>query len=292
MSKEDNKEIKTDFYLLRNLFFDLIKYLFLLIPRLFVLIYNLILFRFEEVSKVSPNIFIFPFKVIKDIISWFYQAKYTFYISILLIFMFLFQIIYLNSSDLLNSIMTNPIHFYEGNFHSTLTSIFIHANVFHLISNLIALNIFGRIVEREFKGKILWIFLVSGVVSNVISNSISYFQSNFFFSLGASGAIAGLIVLAILISPFSLTTLLIVPLPIFVIGWFLIILDIIGLTNPSTVNHLAHLGGYMALVIIYYLVSLHHRKKLLIGFLLNMLVLVFLYILINLIEIGDINLII
>jgi rhomboid protease GluP len=158
-----------------------------------------------------------------------------------------------------------------------LTSIFLHNDIIHLISNLIALLIFGRIVEKEIGFKMIFVFLSSGIIANLISNSISYMQNDLFYSLGASGAIAGLIIFAILLSPFTLTSVLIIPMPIFVIGWAIIILDFIGLTAPSSTNHLAHIGGYSALLFIFFFLELSHRKKIVAGFLINlMLIIVFL----------------
>jgi membrane associated rhomboid family serine protease len=91
---------------------------------------------------------------------------------------------------------------------------------------------------------------------------------------------------AILLNPFALTSILVIPLPIFIIGWILIISDIVGLTSPSTVNHLAHLGGYGALLLIFFFLEFRERKKILTGFIINLVLLLLAYVLFKIYGVG------
>jgi len=68
--------------------------------------------------------------------------------------------------------------------------------------------------------KVILIFVFSCIIANVVSNIIAYNLGYDYYSLGASGAIAGLIIFAILLEPFALTSVFIIPIPIFIIGWF------------------------------------------------------------------------
>lgn len=250
----------------------------MLIPNLILGLFNLLLLNKQKASFYFKKIFVFPFEIFNDFLSWFFQAKFTAYISITLVITFLIQIIFLNSNEqLINSLMTNSAHIFHGNFHSTLTSIFLHGNLGHLFSNLLALNIFGRIVEQIFKEKIIYLFIASGIIANLISNLISYLNNDIFYSLGASGGIAGLIIMAILLNPLQFTSLLIIPLPIFLIGWSLIVLDIVGLSNPSQTNNLAHIGGYLALIILMFFIELRQRKKIYLGLSINLAFFVLIY---------------
>jgi rhomboid protease GluP len=71
------------------------------------------------------------------------------------------------------------------------TSMFLHADVMHLFSNIFALFLFGALVEREFsKTYYLIIYFISGLVGNIFT--LLLFPPNT-ISLGASGAIFGLI---------------------------------------------------------------------------------------------------
>ncbi len=72
-----------------------------------------------------------------------------------------------------------------------ITSMFLHADVFHLFSNCVALLIFGAAVEGEYsKIEYLIIFFISGLIGNVFSLFLLPYNA---ISLGASGAVFGLI---------------------------------------------------------------------------------------------------
>lgn len=72
-----------------------------------------------------------------------------------------------------------------------ITSIFIHGGLMHLLFNMYALYIIGPQVESFFgKTKYLIIYLGSGIIGNLLS---MLFQANNVVSIGASGAIFGLL---------------------------------------------------------------------------------------------------
>lgn len=71
-----------------------------------------------------------------------------------------------------------------------ITSMFLHADIFHIFFNMYALYITGSLVERYYgRKKFLIIYFVSGVVGSLFSN---VFMSSNTISIGASGAIFGL----------------------------------------------------------------------------------------------------
>jgi membrane associated rhomboid family serine protease len=140
------------------------------------------------------------------------------------------------------------------------------------------------------KFKVLFVFLGSGIIANFVSHLISFMVGDIFSSLGASGAIAGLIIFAILFDPISFTRIFIFPVPIFVLGWFLISLDLIGLSNPSQVNHFAHIGGYLALLLLFFFLEFKHRKKIMLGFVINLILIVLTYTFVSFINVERIRL--
>ena len=94
----------------------------------------------------------------------------------------------LNLAELLAN---NKDLFKFGLYFKPFTAMFVHIDIFHILFNMYALFVFGPIVEKYYgKGKMLLIYLVSGLVGSLFSlvflpaNSISY---------GASGAIFGLV---------------------------------------------------------------------------------------------------
>ena len=281
--EQDNdtlKDIESDSKFVFKLIKDILIFLITLIPYLLMGIIHGILLNKEDSINYFKIVFVFPFEILNNLSTWFFQAKYTAFTTLFLILTFVLQIIFLNPNEqLLQYFMTHSISVTSILFYTNLTSIFLHGSITHLLSNLLALTIFGRIVESNFKEKMIYIFLAAGFIANIISNTISLFSGDMFYSLGASGAIAGLIIMAILLKPFQFSNLLIIPLPIFLIGWFLIFLDISGLSNPSQTNNLAHIGGYLSLIILMFTLEIKNRNKIYIGLAINVMLLIILYIL-------------
>lgn len=279
ISNSHHKNISSDLSIIFILIKDLLLYIILLIPYILLFIFSLLSGNSIQRRNYFEKIFLEPFRLIEKFNFWFFEAKYTASIILFLIFMYLVEVFYFsNIEGLMHVLMTHQLHFTQGNYISVLTSVFLHADLIHLLSNCLAFLIFGRIVEREFGYKMIFIFLFSGIVSNIVSNYISYLNGDLYYSLGASGAIAGIIIFAILLSPFSFTSFFIIPIPIFLLGWFLIVLDILGINNPSQTNHLAHLAGYSTLLISFFFLELKNRRKVISGFMINLFLLLLIYI--------------
>lgn len=280
----DRKEIEGDFKIFLRMLKELFIFILMLIPYSLALIFYLVTLNAQKINDYLSKIFIEPFKLIDEFFKWFFQAKYTASLVIFLILMFVVEFIFL--MDHMQTLMVHPLHIFEGNYISMISSIFLHADITHLLSNLLALMIFGRIVERHFGYKMLFLFFFSGLIANIVSNLIAYSLGDYFYSLGASGGIAGIIMFAVLMEPFALTSIFLLPLPIFLIGWFLIFLDIIGLTNSSQTNHLAHLGGYSALLVLFFFLEYRQKRKILLGLMINIAMLIIFYILIKYFKIN------
>ena len=73
-----------------------------------------------------------------------------------------------------------------------LTSVFLHSGLYHLGSNLIAQVFLGNAVERNLGHiKYLFLYIVSGVGGNIISVLYDRAQGVNTYSVGASGAVFG-----------------------------------------------------------------------------------------------------
>ena len=106
-------------------------------------------------------------------------------------------------------------------------------------------------LERLLGGKrFLFIFFATGVGANLLS--VFFYDA----SLGASGAIFGVIGALIVIRPGLPVFVFGLPMPIFIAGIVWAVGDIIGIFVPSGVANLAHLGG-MALGL---LMGVFYRK--------------------------------
>lgn len=84
----------------------------------------------------------------------------------------------------------NYIYVQYGGFYRLFTSMFLHANLYHIAFNMYALYILGPQVEKYFgKLKFLLIYLISGILGSLFS---CVFMVSTSLSIGASGAIFGL----------------------------------------------------------------------------------------------------
>ncbi len=119
-----------------------------------------------------------------------------------------------------------------------ITSIFLHGDLPHLLYNGFALVLFGSILERLIGGKkFLIVFFVSGILANLVS--VNFYQA----SLGASGAVFGIIGALIIVRPGQMVWAFGLPMPIFIAGILWVIGDVIGLFVPSGIANIAHLSG-------------------------------------------------
>ena len=101
-------------------------------------------------------------------------------------------IVYLLSLVDYNGILNNFANYYlyvqNGEYYRLITSMFVHANILHLVSNMYALYVIGPIIEKYYgKGKFLLIYLGSGIIGSLFSVVLTNYAS-----VGASGAIFGL----------------------------------------------------------------------------------------------------
>lgn len=125
-----------------------------------------------------------------------------------------------------------------------VSSIFLHGGMVHLIYNLFALALFGSILEKFIGSRrFLIVFFVSGILANLIS--VNFYDS----SLGASGAIFGVIGALILVRPMLVVWAFGMPMPIFIAGILWGIGDVLGtigflVGNPiDNTGNIAHLSG-------------------------------------------------
>ncbi len=119
-----------------------------------------------------------------------------------------------------------------------VTSIFLHGDILHLLYNIFALALFGSILEKLIGGKrFLIVFFGIGILANIIA--VNFYSS----SLGASGAIFGVIGTLIMVMPMLIVWAFGLPMPIFIAGILWVAGDIIGVFNPSGIGNIAHLAG-------------------------------------------------
>jgi membrane associated rhomboid family serine protease len=129
----------------------------------------------------------------------------------------------------------------------------IHADVAHLIFNMISLYLFGRFVEESFmkifgeNGK--WIYLLMYISALFISLLPTYFKhkNNYNYrSLGASGAVSTVVFAGLMVAPGVEVGLFFIPpiIPGFIFGpLYLLITAWLDKAGKDNINHSAHLWG-------------------------------------------------
>lgn len=164
---------------------------------------------------------------------------YALKLSLFILTVFLAQIFIANFTELF--ILNSKALLESWRF---LTSIFLHGSLIHLIYNLFALAFFGTILEKIIGSiRFLLIFLITGILANLIS--INFYSS----SLGASGAIFGIIGALILLRPMLIIWAFGMPMPIFIAGILWGFGDLIGaygfiIGSPiDNTGNIAHLSG-------------------------------------------------
>jgi uncharacterized protein len=122
-----------------------------------------------------------------------------------------------------------------------VSAIFLHGSITHLLFNLFALVFFGILLEKLIGSKrFLFLFFLSGIIANIIS--INFYPS----SLGASGAIMGIIGALTVIKPMVMVWAFGMILPMFVAAGLWIVGDILGAMGAfgdTGIGNIAHLSG-------------------------------------------------
>ena len=167
------------------------------------------------------------------------------------------------------------LHFIlAGNFNAAqlITYMFMHGGFTHLFFNMFAVWMFGRILEQVWGPKrFLTYYLVCGIGAGVIQELVQFIEYTMVWSnyesvntgldiipmsvflnelttVGASGAVYGILLAFGMLFPNSQMFVFPIPVPIkakyFVIGYAALEL-VLGITGGDGVAHFAHLGGML-----------------------------------------------
>lgn len=140
----------------------------------------------------------------------------------------------------------------EGRWWVLITSVFSHNFLFHILLNMFVLKNFGAIIEEALgHWRFFKFYFVAGLVSSLTHALVSAFivGQPEMGAVGASGAIAGLVLLFALFFPREkLYFFWVIPMPAIVGAIVFIGLDLWGLVAQSEggglpIGHGAHLGG-------------------------------------------------
>jgi len=137
-----------------------------------------------------------------------------------------------------------------------VTSIFLHGGFQHLFFNMFALGLFGLILENIIGSRnFLLVFFSSGIVASI--GAAMFYPA----SLGASGAIYGILGALAVLRPKMSVWVFGVPMPMFVAAILWVLIDIVGMFAPSGIANAAHIFGLGFGIIIGLLMRKKFKEK-------------------------------
>lgn len=144
-----------------------------------------------------------------------------------------------------------------------VTYMFVHAGFSHIFFNMFALWMFGRQLEYDLgPQRFLLYYMITGIGAGVLNLLVMSLTGDFAITVGASGAVYGILLAFGMIHPNVPLYLFFIPVPIkakwFVMGYGALEL-ILGFTANDNIAHFAHLGGMVFGVAL--LLHWKNRKK-------------------------------
>ena len=139
----------------------------------------------------------------------------------------------------------------SGSFYQLFTSMFIHADLMHIVGNMLFLFIFGLRGEEMFSlPEYLSIYFLGGLTGNLLS---LFLLPSATVSVGASGAIFAMFGAAIIYARRSFRQSIIGAL---VYAFFLLLLS-----SGLGVNNFAHIGGLVTGLVIGYVLATRRKPE-------------------------------
>ncbi len=133
----------------------------------------------------------------------------------------------------------------DGELYRIVTAIFLHADISHLFNNMIMLGLVGAIIENYIgHGLFFFLYMLAGIFGNLLSMSYEIKNDLSWLSVGASGAIMGLVGFLMVWIVINRRELAKDKSMLFRL-LFLLIFVIDACFFQSGANTIAHLGGFL-----------------------------------------------
>lgn len=153
-----------------------------------------------------------------------------------------------NNHDLYRNLILYPPAINRGQYYRFVTSGFIHADLQHLLFNMLTLYFFGSVMEQflnEAIGK--WAFLTMYLAAIVVSDIPSYLKNRNnagYASLGASGGVSAILFGYILLAPWQTIYVFVFPVPAIIFALLYMGYSVyMSKKGGDNVNHDAHIWG-------------------------------------------------
>lgn len=129
-----------------------------------------------------------------------------------------------------------------------ITHGFVHADFQHLLFNMMTLYFFGRLIEQFYADYIghvgFALFYLSALVVAILPTYLRHIDDPGYRSLGASGAVSAILFAFIILQPWAMIYVFVVPVPAILYGVMYVVYSIwMDRQGRGNVNHSAHLWG-------------------------------------------------
>jgi membrane associated rhomboid family serine protease len=151
--------------------------------------------------------------------------------------------------------------------YQIVTHMFTHASIPHILFNMFSLWMFGKILENVWGGKrFLLFYLICGVGAAAAHLAVQYFMGGDVPTVGASGAVMGVLVAFGYLFPNTELFILFIPFPVkakwAVIGYIAIdLFSGVAKFSGDNVAHFAHLGGALTGFILVLIWNKNNRRR-------------------------------
>lgn len=154
----------------------------------------------------------------------------------------------LNRAELAQRLLLWPPAVQRGQAYRLLSYGLVHADLQHLLFNMITLFFFGRAIEGFFASRIgeagFALFYASALIISIAPSYLRHRRDAAYMSLGASGAVSAVLFAFVMLAPWSLIFVFVLPLPAIVYAAMYIGYSVyMQRRGNDNVNHSAHLWG-------------------------------------------------
>ncbi|MEK6885576.1 MAG: rhomboid family intramembrane serine protease [Nanoarchaeota archaeon] len=200
---------------------------------------------------------------------WFSNLSVTGWLIFVNVIMFIIFSLLINLFGIQKYIFLQPYNlFTNGYFWTLLTSMFMHANIWHLLFNTISLFFVGSFLEMIIgKKRLFWLYIISGLFAGLFFASLSFLFGNseigrlIFVSpltpaVGASGAIFAIAGVLCFLTPRNKVYLIAGPLIAIVVEFALM-----GFVSPGTMTILDVLVNIYIFISIFSMFSINNTFR-------------------------------
>ena len=175
----------------------------------------------------------------------------------------IFALCYFNGTDVYGRFALDSEAIAQGrDYYRLVSSIFLHASIDHLFSNMLILVFIGANVEHDL-GHIAYLvlFFLTGIAGNIVSVIVDFREGAYSLSVGASGADFGIIGAVIVIVFFGRKYLRQRGSTLIVRVALMVVFSVYSGFTANDINNAAHIGGLAGGVIYTLLITLICHKS-------------------------------